>query len=314
MRVLVTGGTGYLGRAIVRSLAAHGHAPVVFARHARASGLRAECVDGDVRDLAALGRAADGCDAICHAAALVSLWRRRAQDFDEVNVSGLRNAIRAAGGRKLVYTSSFLALPPEGAREPLAANDYQRTKIAADRVAREAAQAGAAIVCLYPGVVYGPGRMTEGNLVGRLIGDHIHARLPGVIGAEHRWSYAYVDDVADAHLAALERAQPGARYVVGGENATQRRLFEIVSEITGRPAPRRIPFPLATAVAVAEEWRARATGAMPRLTRGAVEIFRREWPLDSTAAMAALGYRITPLASGVRHTIASLEADGAGAP
>jgi NAD+-dependent farnesol dehydrogenase len=311
MRVLVTGGTGYLGRAVVRALAAHGHEPVVFARSASSSGLRAAAIDGDIRDRAAVDRAVRACEAVCHMAALVTIWRRRREDFDDVNVGGLRNvieAVSAAGIGKLVYTSSFLALPPAGRTVPIAANDYQRTKVVADRLAAEAAAAGVPIVRVYPGVVYGPGTMTEGNLVGRLIADHVRGKLPGLVGPENRWSYAYVDDVADAHLSALERAAPGSQYIAGGENATQRRLFEIVREITGRAVPRRIPFLVATTIATIEEWRARATGALPMITRGAVEIFRHNWSLDSSAAVTALGYRITPLTSGVRHTIAALEA------
>lgn len=309
MRVLVTGGTGYLGRAVVRALVAHGHELVVFARRASASGIRATCVDGDVRDRAAVERAAVGCDAVCHMAALVSIWRRRSRDFDEVNIGGLVNVLeasRSAGVHKFVYTSSFLALPPADRTVPLSANDYQRTKIAADRIVDDMVRRGAPIVTLYPGVVYGPGAMTEGNLVGKLIADQVRGKVPGMVGPEHRWSYAYVDDVADAHLAAIERAEPGSRYTVGGENATQRRLFEIVREITGRPVPPRIPFPVASAMAAAEELRAHMTGTLPRMTRGVVEIFHHDWALDSSAAMAALGYRITPLASGVRHTIAAL--------
>src|SRR5438045_1494621 len=100
MRVLVTGGTGYLGQAVVRALDARGHDVVVFARHATSVPTigRATAVDGDVRDRAALERASRGCGAICHTAALVSIWRRRRQDFDDVNVGGLQNAIAVANG------------------------------------------------------------------------------------------------------------------------------------------------------------------------------------------------------------------------
>src|SRR4051812_48352767 len=96
MRILITGATGFLGRAIVRALAARGHSLVLFARAATASGLPGTLVDGDIRDPRALDRAAAGCEAICHSAALVSIWRRRRADFDDVNVGGLRNVVAAA--------------------------------------------------------------------------------------------------------------------------------------------------------------------------------------------------------------------------
>jgi farnesol dehydrogenase len=309
MRVLVTGGTGYLGRASVQAYHAQGHDVVVFARTATRSGLPGTLVDGDVRDRAALERAAAGCDAIAHAAALVSIWRRRSADFDDVNVGGLQNVLAVAAALKvprILYTSSFVALPPRGRTTPLEANDYQRTKVAADRMADDAVRDGQPLVRVYPGVVYGPGSFTEGNLVGRLIADHLRRRLPGLVGPEQPWSYAYVDDVAAGHCAALERGRIGGRYALGGENAPQRRVFEIVEEITGRRPPPRIPFFAATALGAAEELRVTLFGGMPLITRGAVEIFRHDWSLDSSEAGSALGYAITPLADGLRRTIASI--------
>src|SRR5262249_6057560 len=154
---------------------------------------------------------------------------------------------------RVLYTSSFLALPPKGATEPQQSNDYQRTKVAAHAVALEAIGRGAPIVCLYPGVVYGPGAATEGNFIGTLVADHLARRLPGIVGADARWSYAYVDDVAEGHVRALERGAIGGRYVLGGENAPQMRVFEIVRELTGRPLPRRIPAPVARALGAVED-------------------------------------------------------------
>jgi len=306
VRVLITGGTGFVGRAVTRSIAARGHALVVFARTASTSGLPGALVDGDVRDLPALERAAAGCDAICHMAALVSIWRRRPQDFDDVNVGGLTHAVDTAGRlgiRRFVYASSFLALPPRGRIEPIEANDYQRTKVAADRLADSYVARGVPIVRLYPGVVFGPGAMTEGNLVGRLVTDHLHHRLPGLIGPERIWSFAFIDDVARGFVEALERGTAGARYHLGGDNATQQQLFAHVTRITGRTPPRRIPYPIADALGWIEERRASIFGAVPLVTRGAVEIFRHDWPLDSSLAERELGYRVTPLANATERML-----------
>ena len=309
MKVLVTGGTGYLGRAVVSALAARGHDLVVFARSATRSGLPGATIDGDIRDRAALERAATGCDAISHSAALVSIWRRRRDDFDDINVGGLRNVLavaRALGTPRVLYTSSFVALPPQGRTEPLVANDYQRTKVAADRVADEAVHDGLPLIRVYPGVVYGAGSFTEGNLVGRLIADHLAHKLPGLVGPENRWSYAYVDDVAAGHCAALERGRVGGRYALGGENAPQRRVFEIVHRLTGRRPPPRIPFPVADLLGAAEELRVTLFGGTPLLTRGAVDIFRHDWSLDSAEAIRELAYTITPLEDGVARTVSSI--------
>jgi NAD+-dependent farnesol dehydrogenase len=306
MKVLVTGGTGYLGSAIVRALAHSGHRPVVFARRAGAVQLPTTAIEGDVRDKQAVEEAVRQVDAVCHTAALVSVWRARSGDFDDVNVHGLELVLEACEKhriQRIVYTSSFLALPPANRSAPLEANDYQRTKVLARVVARRAVEQGLPLTILYPGVIYGAGAATEGNLIGRMIRDHLQGRLPGLIGSSRVWSYAHVDDVAAAHLRALEIETGPHEYVLGGENVPQIRVFEIVRELTGRPLPRRIPNAAATALSFLHEARARLTGVPPVITRGVVKIFSHDWPLDSSASIDQLGYRITPLVSGLRRPV-----------
>lgn len=309
MRVLVTGGTGYLGSAIVRELARRGHQPVVFARAASSAGLPGAAFDGDIRDKAGLSLAAREVDAIVHCAALVTLWRRRAMDFDDVNIGGLQNVIdvaRSAGTRRIVYTSTFLALPPNGATAPITGNDYQRTKCIARNVALRAAAGGAPIVLLSPGVVYGPGVRTEGNLVSRMLSDHHAGRLPGIIGADRIWSFAYVDDVAAAHVEAIERPDAAGEYPAGGDNVPQIRLFEVAAALARWPLPRRIPLPVARVTGLVEELRARITGHAPVLTRRTVDIFAHNWAMDSSRTAIELNYRITKLQDGVKKTLGAL--------
>src|SRR5690349_14298068 len=93
MRILVTGGTGYLGRAIVHAVLRHGHEPVVFSSHASTSGLPGRAVDGDIRSKRAVETAAHGVDAVIHSAALVSLWQPNPSVFDDINIGGLETII-----------------------------------------------------------------------------------------------------------------------------------------------------------------------------------------------------------------------------
>jgi nucleoside-diphosphate-sugar epimerase len=157
--------------------------------------------------------------------------------------------------------------------------------------------------------VYGPGTTTEGDLLGRLVRDHLAWRLPGLVGADRLWSFSYIDDVANAHVAALKlppRSDPGLtpadEIAIGGENAPQMRAFEILRELTGARLPLRIPFPVAEVLAGMEEARSSLFKQPPLLTRGVVEIFRHDWPLDHAQAAAVLGYSPTPLAAGLRQT------------
>ncbi len=241
MKILVTGGTGYLGAAIVRALAARGY-DVPNARRASSAPRqpRAGPFDGDIRDRPSLERAARGAGAICHSAALVSVWRRRHQDFDDVNVGGLENVLSVApalGVPRVIYMSSFLARPPAGSAGPIMANDYQRTKVLADRVATRAIGEGRPVICMYPGVVYGPGSMTEGNLVGRLLHDHRTGRLPGLIGPDRIWSFAHVDDVARAR--GSDRARNDRR--AGPSSAERTRRRSARSRLPGRSSASASP-------------------------------------------------------------------------
>jgi farnesol dehydrogenase len=237
------------------------------------------------------------------------VWRKDPAEFDAVNVGGLQSvlaAARAHGIPRVVYTSSFLALPPAGSPHSLTANHYQRTKVAARDVARRAAAEGLPVVTLYPGVVYGPGPATEGNLVAKLMRDQLNGRLPAIIGPEHIWSFSFVEDIADAHVAAAVHPAPAREYAVGGENAPQGSIYAFVRERRGRAIPPRLPYALATAGALALEAVAALTHRPPLLTRGVVEIFRRDWPLDSALAARDLGLRMTPLTDGLERTLGAL--------
>src|SRR6185436_1432226 len=197
MKALLTGGTGFLGRRIAAELAPPHELRLLVrpgsSRDRFPAGV--EFAVGDVTDRASLERAMDGCDAVVHAAALVKILAP-AEQFDGINVGGLENVLAAAdpGGHRgrierIVYLSSFMALgPTEGgpggeldesadSSDRVWINDYERTKALADRRARQAIAQGAPLVVVYPGVIYGPGEMTEGNLVVRGIVEAVNKRL-----------------------------------------------------------------------------------------------------------------------------------------
>jgi farnesol dehydrogenase len=326
VRVLLTGATGFLGKNVARQLAGRGHVLRILARETSdLRGLPAglEVAKGDVTLADSLREAARGCDAVLHMAALVKNWAPDRARFDAVNVGGFRNALAAAqgAGARLVYTSSFMAIGPAGPKPADESqvhsgkgycNDYERTKAIADAAAREAGAGGADVVILYPGVVYGPGELTDGNLVVQMIADHLQGRLPGVIGPGDRlWSYSFVDDVALGHALALERGRAGERYLLCGENATLQELFAAVEQVTKEAPPRiHIPYPMASALGRLLWVWADVTGHPPMLTHGVVDVFRQHWAYSSAKAERELGYHPTPLGEGIRQTVDWLREQG----
>jgi farnesol dehydrogenase len=256
-------------------------------------------------------------------AGLVKSWVPDPERFDAVNLGGFQNALAAARAAKarLVYTSSFIAIGPTSEQPADESrvhacdrfrNHYERTKALADRMACEAAAAGEDVVMVYPGVVYGPGEMTDANLIVKMIADHLHGRMPGVIGpGDRRWSYVYVEDVAEGHALALARGQRGQRYFLCGENATLDELFTKLHEVTGVPPPsRHIPYAAATALGGLMYLWAELTGHPPQLTHREVGVFREHWAYSSAKAERELGYRITPLLEGLRRTVEWLRQTG----
>jgi dihydroflavonol-4-reductase len=197
-------------------------------------------------------------------------------------------------------------------RERAWINDYERTKTLADRLARRAIAAGLPLCVVYPGVIYGPGELTEGNIVVRHILDLVHGRLPALIGKPiRRWNYVFVEDVARGVALALEKTPPGGRYVLGGENVTLGDFYSTVGRLTGAKIPTlRMPDALAKAAGAAQKAWARMRGSTPQLTPDLVEIYKHDWAYDSSRAEKELGYHGRPLAEGLAATVAWLKESG----
>jgi len=326
VKVLLTGGTGFLGKNVAHRLAAAGHRLRFLVRPGSVrEGLPegAEFAPGDVTDQDSVRRAAEGCQGVMHMAALVKMWVPDRDRFDAVNLGGLLNALAAAReqGARLVYTSSFIAVGPTGAAPADESqhhsgrnygNDYERTKAAADGLAQQAADQGQDVVRVYPGVVYGPGELTDGNLVVKTLLDHLRGKVPGIIGPGDRcWSYAYVEDVAEGHLLALEKGGSGQRYFLAGDNVDMTGYYALVAELTGvRPPRLHIPYAAAWTMGLGMWGWAELTGQEPKLTHQVVNVFRNHWSYSSAKAERELGYRVRPLREGLALTLDWLRRSG----
>ena len=326
MRVFLTGGTGFLGHELLRALVARRHAVTALIRVPEAAvtlPAGVEPVLGAVERPETYRAALTGQDAVVHTAALVKMWARDRSEFDRVNVGGTERLIRAAseaGVPRIVYTSSFIALGPSNGR-PLVEddprrttevhNDYERTKVEADATARRLIAEGHPLTVLYPGVIYGPGLLTDGNLVARNVIPVLNGTMPFGMALQ-AWSYAYIDDVVNGFMGVVETPAPSRRYILGGDNRTGAEFYAALEQASGRKPPRfAIPMGVAACAGWCEFALAQLFGRQPRLlTHEVVRIYRRAWAYDSSRAAREIGYRITPLAAGLRNLVDWLRKNG----
>ena len=320
--MFVTGGTGFVGGQLVAKLLERGRTVRALARPAGArhgdGAPGPEWVPGDVLDRDSLRRGMEGCDEVFHLAAYARNWAKEPSTFFRVNVDGARNVFDAAaqaGVRRTVYTSTVVVFGPTppgvvGDEEmpratPRFFTEYEESKAVAEKDALERASRGVPVVIVHPTRLYGPGPLTEGNSVSLMIDQYDRGRFPALLdGGGNVGNYAFVDDVVEGHLLAMEKGKVGERYLLGGENASLKSLFSLVSELTGRSHLQvNLPRALALLYAGLEKRKAEWLGIYPKVTPGWVETFLEDWAFTSAKAERELGYRVTPLREGLRLTL-----------
>jgi dihydroflavonol-4-reductase len=315
---LVTGANGFLGSHVVRALIARGDRVRALTRdNADISALHAincEIVRGDVRDLESLRIATKGCDEVYHVAADYRLWVIDHAPMYATNVAGTRNVIaaaREAGVSRIVHTSTVGALGiPHGAsgREstPVTVDamvgPYKRSKFLAERVAEDAARAGAPVVIVNPSTPIGP-LDYKPTPTGRMIVDFLNRRMPAYL--DTGLNLVGVEDCARGHLLAAERGRVGEKYILGGENLTLAELFTRLATLSGMPAPKmRIPYAVAYGFALGAEAVARTiTHKPPRASLTEVKMARKKMFFDSSKAKAELGYAPGPVDPALQRAI-----------
>ena len=307
MKILVTGGGGFLGSAICAQLVAHGHAVRSFNRSAAALPDGVEQHRGDIAGREAVLAAAAGVDAIVHSAGKVGAWGP-AQEYHDINVRGIDNVLAACahhGIRRLVFTSSPSVVQRgsdiEGDDESLPypehfASVYAQTKALAEQRVLAANGANLATVALRPHFIWGAG---DPNLLPRVLARARVGRLRLIGKTDKRVDIVHVDDAARAHVLALDKLAIGspiagkAYFISQDEPITHARLFGAWLSAAGLPPEtRRIPVWLAHALAAALEGAYRAFGVRsePPLTRFIVEEFSTSHWFDIRAAKRDLGY------------------------
>ncbi|XP_050205575.1 uncharacterized protein LOC126655424 [Mercurialis annua] len=333
MKVLVTGASGYLGGRLCHALLDQGH--IVRALVRRTSDLSGlppattaesfELAYGDVTDYRSLLDAFSDCHVIFHAAALVEPWLPDPSKFVAVNVGGLKNVLQAAREtnsiEKIIYTSSFFALGPTNGfiadesqvhPEKSFCTEYERSKATADKIALQAAADGVPIVMVYPGVIYGPGKLSTGNVVAQLLIERFQGRLPGYLGhGNDRFSFSHVDDVVQGHIAAMNKGRLGERYLLTGENASFMYVFDVAAIITNSNKP---GFCIPLWASWGYGWLliliCYITGKLPLVSPPTVRVLRHQWAYSCEKAKAELDYHPRSLQDGLKEVLPWLKSLG----
>jgi dihydroflavonol-4-reductase len=315
---LVTGGSGFVGRAVVLELLAAGREVRVLARnpdHPALANLPVEAVRGDLLDPASLAAALRGCDRLFHVAADYRLWVPDPEEMYTVNVQGTKDLLAAAaeaGVSRVVYTSTVGALgnPGDGApgteETPVTLADmvghYKRSKFLAEQAVLEFVSQGLDVVLVHPSAPVGPwdSRPTP---TGQMIVDFLRGRMPAYL--ETGLNLIHVRDVAQGHLLAEDKGRVGEKYILGNQNLSLSEIFQILADISGIPAPRvRLPYWPILALAYANEfWASYLSKKPPRMPLAGVKMAKKFMYFDSSKAVRQLGLPQTPVTQALKEAV-----------
>jgi dihydroflavonol-4-reductase len=328
MKVLITGSSGFIGAAVTRAVVANGDEVRVLVRSTsnlkNLEGLRVETVQGDLQDPLSLKKAIAGCEGLYHVAAHYALWDQDPSTFYAINVEGTKNllcAARESGVQRIVYTSTIgaIGLPDKGGfgNENLfptltqLAGDYKRSKFLAEQEVLRMAQDGLPVVIVNPTAPVGV-RDVKPTPTGQIIVDFLRGRMLAYI--ETGMNLVDVDDVAIGHVRAMERGRLGERYILGNQNLTLKEVCQILSRLTGVPAPRlRLPWRLVLPMAHLNHWIANlVTHRPPRIPLEGVRMAKYHMHYDCTKARQELALPQTPVETALKKSVGWFRQHGYG--
>jgi len=316
MKYFLTGATGFVGGVVARQLREAGHEVIAVVRTpAKAKNLTDMGVvlhKGDVTDKESMRAPMQGVDGVFHIAAWYKVGVRDTTPGEQVNVQGTRNVLelmKESGIPKGVYTSSLAVNSDTGGKMVDESyrftgkhlSVYDRTKAEAHHIADEFIAAGLPLVILMPGLIYGP---NDSSQLGKFFHDFLRGKAQP-IPQKTGYCWAHVDDIAWAHIAAMEKSKPGETYIIAGQPYTFIEGMQIAHEITGKPAPRSLP------------------SGMLRMMSGLMGVVEKVFPVEGTYSSEALralagttylgdnskakrelGYDPRPLREGLAKTLA----------
>jgi dihydroflavonol-4-reductase len=317
--ILVTGGAGFIGSHLVRLLVERGEAVRVLehpgAEIAHLPLDRIDLVRADICDRGAVERCVAGCQEVYHLAANPNLWVQNRGQFRQVNYRGAVHVLEAAligGARRVLHTSTESILTR--ARQTQAISEeqqvryedvigpYCRSKFLAEQYAFRLARTGAPVIVVNPTLPIGPGDRGCSPPT-RMILDFCQGKRREYLDAQ--LNLIDVRDVAEGMILAMERGQPGRRYLLGHENLSILEVFRLLARLMDMPAPRwRVPYPVALTAAYVSEFLADVfTHQAPAASVTGVKLARRCMHFDPRRSLADLGLQPRPVADSMADAV-----------
>lgn len=317
MKAFVTGGTGFIGRHVIRKLLARGYEVVALVRSREAAAalqaLDVYLIEGDITNKASMRQGMQGCDVVFHIAAWYKIGARDWMDAETINVGGTRNVLTLAhelGIPKIIYTSTVAVFGDthgELVDENYESNgpflsEYNRTKwLAHYKVALPLIQRGAPIVIVMPGGVYGPG---DASVIGDLMFRFYKGQLPVMPGADTIFTYAHVEDIAEGHILAAEKGQIGESYILAGPAIPLGEIADYWADLLGRRRPAHLPSGYVRPLAPVVGSLGNALGLSETYSEESFRNLGSTQMGRSDKARAQLGWKTRSLDVGMRETLA----------
>lgn len=324
MRAFVTGGTGFIGSHVVRSLLQAKYKVIVLVRQSsnlnNLRNLDIEIVIGNLND-PNIWQQIQGCQYLFHIAAHYSLWQKDRDLLYLHNVEGTKNilnAARKAGIERTVYTSSVAAIGVGAAGESVdethqspvekLIGDYKKSKFLAEQIAHQAVTNGQDIVIVNPSSPIGALDIKP-TPTGEIILRFLRRQMPAYVNTG--LNFIDVRDVAWGHILALQKGRTGDRYILGHQNLTLKQLLEKLADITGIKAPQQtVPHWLPLSVAWIDEKILAPFGKTPSVPLDGVRMAQQAMYYNADKAVRELGLPQSPIDIALKDAIDWFVANG----
>lgn len=325
MKIFVTGATGFIGSLLVNRLAGEGHDVTILVRNPSglpeftAKGIHV--LQGDIFDMEVLKQGTAGCDRVYHLAAYARPTSLDNSMFSKTNIEGTENVLNASqvqGVRRVIITSTAgtIGYSADGSMLDETAGyraeyhtEYERTKALAEQLAIGRANKLMDVVVVNPTRVFGPGKISVSNSVTRIIDMYCRGTwriIPG--DGSSVGNYSFIDDVVGGHILAAENGRSGERYILGGENVSFNRFFEVLGGACGRHRKLvKISGRTLKAIARFTGHIGAIAGKPPLISEAWIDKYLNDWVLSGKKAEIELSYKVTPFEEGVEKTVSWLK-------